>query len=287
MPRIKYRKGGSLADFSAWERSDGSIVPEFDMPSGVFTIARDGQLFGKTARMVFILGRRTVFAGTSPFQDIAQYLVGGQSAINIPNMGTTYYLNSTSTNDSANGTGARTIRIVYLDSNGLQQVTTRTMNGTTAVSIGSGYSFIQWMETETAGNTGAAVGDITISSINGVATESTTIEMIKANGNRSLSGRYKVPAGSTAYITGWHSSAAGSQAMDVRLRATVFADDRSNSSVFHFQATMYLASGAQLGDEIDYYKCLAGSIVKVSAFPSAITGTPRCDVNFHVLVIED
>jgi hypothetical protein len=260
--------------------------PVFDNPLE-FHISRVGSMFGKTAKNVYILGRRTVFANTTPFQDVAQYLVGGQNAINTPAVGTTYYLNSTSANDVNGNTGADTVRIVYLDSSGDQQVTTKTLNGTTAVSIGAGYTFIQWMEVAAVGSSGAAVGDLTISSINGAATEATTMEMIKALGNRSLSGRYKVPTGYSAYISGWFGSAAGSQAMDLRLRATVFADDRALSTVFHFQATMYLATTANLFKSIPYYKCPASCVIKTSVFPAATTGTPRCDSNVRLFLVQD
>jgi len=292
MNNVKTRFGGSLSDFAGVERDDGAVILEVNTSSAPnppleFLASMIGNLYGKNATVVYVLGRRITFANTTPFQDVAQYLVGGQNAINLPDAATTYYLNSTSTNDKSGSPGASVVRIVYLDANGIQQVVNKTLNGTSAVNIGSGYSFIQWMEVAAVGANAAAAGDVTISSINGVATEATTIEMVKAGGNRSLSGRYKVPSNYTAYLIDWHGSAAGSQAMDLRLRATVFADNRELSNVFHFQATMYLAAGAELMDRIDYYKLPSLCQIKASVLPAATTGTPRCDVNFQMLLMEN
>lgn len=250
-------------------------------------IAKTGMFKGKAARIIDVLGRRSTFASAILFQDVVNYLVGGQDLYNIPNSATTYYLVSTSNNDKAGSPGAITVRIYYLDSAGDQQVTTKTLNGTTQVNIGNGYSFIEWMEVAslTAG-TETAAGDITIGSVNGAATEATTIEMIKAGGNRSLSGRYKIPTGYSGYLLGMY-GAAINQAMDLRMRATVFSSDRAISDVYHFQNTAYLASGTSLEKDMHYQKLPAGSIVKMSCIPSATTGNPRCDANFHLLIIAD
>ena len=138
-------------------------VPVYAEPPDL-TVSRTSAYNAKTAHVVYVLGRRTTFANTTPFQDIGQYLVGGVSAFNAAAVGTTYYLVSTSANDVNGNTGADTVRIVYLDNNGAQQVTTKTLNGTTPVNIGAGYAYIQWMEVAAVGSNGTAVGDITIDS---------------------------------------------------------------------------------------------------------------------------
>jgi len=265
-----------------------SAVPvSFGIPNDIVqAIALSGSWQDKTAYQLYVLGRRTTFANTTHFQDVAQYLVGGQNAINTANGATTYYLVSTSANDTNGGTGANTVRIVYLDSNGDQQVTTKTLNGLTAVNIGAGYYYIQWMEVASVGSNNSSVGDVTIGSINGAATEATTIEMVKAGGNRSLSARYKVPTGYTAYAIDWGMSAIN-QPMDVRLRALVFADNRASSSVFHFQATAFPAAGQSFSDDLHLRKFIAGTEIKVSCFPNATTGSPRLDVNVDFIVIQN
>jgi hypothetical protein len=260
-----------------------------NLSDSAFTASRTGLVNNKAARVVYVLGRRTVFAATTPFQDVAQYLVGAQSALNAVAVGTEYFVVSTSATDVAGSAGISKVRIVSLDSAGNQQVTSATLNGTTKVSIGSGYTAFQWMESSELGTAAAraAVGNIAIfSGAGAAAAEATTVEQIQANGNRSLSGRYTIPTGYVGYIVEWHGSAAGSQAMDIRLRADVFADDRVISAgIFHFQGTAYVPAGSGFDSELHYLKFPAGVMVKASVYPAATTGTPRCDVNINLVLV--
>lgn len=254
-------------------------------------IAKTGLLDGKTTRNVYVHGRRTTFNGTTPFQDIATYLTT-QNALNSVSAATEYFIVSTNAADSAAGAGVHKVRIVSLNAAGVQQVTEATLTGTTKVSIGSGYSAFQWMETSALGSGGgsAAVGNIAIFSGAGAsATVATTVEQILATGNRSLSGRYTVPTGYKAYMVAWTGSSPGSQTMDIRLRADCFADDRTRSAgIFHFQASAALpAASAPFNESLDYRPLPAGTMVKASAYPGGTTGTPRCDVNISLLLVAD
>ena len=256
-----------------------------------FEAATTGYVGGKAANVVYVLGRRTIFAAITPFQDLATYLVGAQSGLNAVAVGTEYFAVSTSATDVAGSAGVSKVRIVSLNSAGVQQVTSVTLNGTTKVSIGTGYTAFQWMESSEFGTAAAmtAVGDIAIfSGAGAAAAESTTVEQIKAQGNRSLSGRYTIPTGRVGYLIDWTGSAPGSQAMDIRLRADVFADDRVRSAgIFHFQGIAYCASGTTLFNEgVHYLKCPAGVMVKVSTYPAATTGTPRCDASVNILLVD-
>ena len=261
------------------------VLPE----NPAFIASSTGLVNSKAAKVVYVLGRRTVFANTTPFQDVAQYLVGAQNALTAVAVGTEYFVVSTSATDVAGSAGVSKVRIVSLNAAGVQQVTSATLNGTTKVSIGSGYTAFQWMESSEFGTAAAlaAVGGIAIySGAGAAAAEATTVEQINALGNRSLSGRYTIPTGYVGYLIAWDGSAAGSQAMDIRLRATVFADDRAISAgIFHFQDTAYMPVGATFAQDLNYQKLPAGVMVKASCYPAATTGTPRCDVNIHLLLV--
>lgn len=257
-----------------------------------FTAARLGLISGKAARNVYVLGRRTIFNAVTPFQDVATYLVGGQNGLNAVAVGTQYFIVSTNAADAAAGAGAHKVRIVSLDSAGNQQVTEATLTGTTKVSIGTGYTAFQWMEVSALGSGGgtAAVGNIAIfSGAGAAAAENTTVERILATGNRSLSGRYTIPTGYKGYLMGWTVGCPGSQAMDIRLRAECFAGDRAISpGIFHFQASAFLASASAPVNISLNYPCIpAGAMVKASVYPAATTGTPRVDVNFHMILVAD
>jgi len=252
--------------------------------------ALTGYINGKASKQVYILGRRDLgWTSTSVLGDVAQYLDTSQAIINTPTS-QQLYLVSTSVADDGDpaGTGAQTVRVVYLNDAGTQTVATYTLNGTTAVAAMADAIFIQWMEVATVGSGTVCAGDVTIGSNNGAASVATTFEFIKAGGNRSMSGRYMVPTGYTAYLHSW-SAAAISAVMDVRLRTNVFADDRALSATAqHFQATAYLAAGQILaGTDLDYLECPAGAVIKASAIPSSAPAGNRCDVNFDILLIAD
>lgn len=244
-----------------------------------------GTLNGVAASEYHIMGSRTLgWSSTSVLGDACEYLNTTQALMNTPTAGQTLYLVSTSVNDDGNpaGTGAQTVRTVYLDTNGLQQVRTDTLDGTTPVSIGTGYTFIQWMEVASVGSGEVSAGDITISSTNGAATVATTFEKIKAGGDRSLSGRYKVPSDRIGYLVSWDQKAIGTT-MDVRIRATVFADDNSLSTVYHFLDRSFLASGENASSELDYRKLPANCVVKISAIPGNTPAGNKLDCSFSII----
>jgi hypothetical protein len=262
------------------------IVTPHDL---MFEASKNGFVDGKAAKTVYVLGRRDLgWTSTSALGDVAQYLDTSQAAINTPTSQQLYIV-STSTNDTSAGTGARTVRVVYLNDAGTQTVATYTLDGTTAVAIMSDATFIQWMEVATVGSGGISAGNIAITSNNGAASVADTFEFIKANANRSLSGRYKVPTGYTAYIHSWSGAAIGTGDQDVRLRADVFADDRTLSTgVFHFQATAYIKGDNRFSDtDLDYLCFPAGTVIKASSIPSATAAANKCDINFDLLLIAD
>jgi hypothetical protein len=274
--------------------SGAGLVPAV-AATGIVTTSLDpslatslsGALVGKTAYVLHIMGRRDLgWSATTDLGDCVQYLDTTQNLINDVAVGTTYYIVSTSTSDGSLASGARTVRIVYLDSDGAQQVTTATMDGTTPVSLGVGFTAFQWMEVASLGSDEVSVGDIAITSNNGAAAPANTVEFIKAGGNRSLSGRYTVPTGYSAYLLHWDANAI-SAAMDARLRATVFANDRSLSTVYHFQDTLYLASGANAGSEKNSLKFPAGCAMKVSAIPAQAPAANRLDTSFGLLLVSN
>ena len=242
---------------------------------------------GKAAYLYHILGSRSLgWSSTSVLGDACNYLDTSQALMNTPTTGQTLYLVSTSASDTAAGTGARTVLIVYLDANGVQQTTTATMNGTTPVSLGTGFSFIQWMEVASLGSSEVTVGNITVSSTNGAATVATTFDKVDAGSNRSMSGRYKLPSCCHGHIVHWD-AAAISTTMDTRIRATTFMHDNSLSTVYHFLDRMFLASGTNATQPLEYREVPANAVVKISAIPGSAPAGNKLDCSFSIIVIED
>jgi hypothetical protein len=252
-------------------------------------VARNGVLGASAAVNIVIMGRRSQgWTSTSLLGDVCEYLDTSQARVTTVNVGTTYYIRSSSVDDTAAGTGTRTVRIVSLSNTGAQQVTTATMNGQTPVSIGSGYTAFQWAEVATHGTVGGvSAGNITIStkSTAGNPTAAETVEYIASGGNRSLSARYRVPLGYTAYLSHWDMSAISAN-MDARIRATVFADDRTASGdVLHFQDTIFAPAGSHADQNMPYLKMPAGTDILVSAIPSSAPAGNRADCSFQLLLI--
>jgi hypothetical protein len=244
-----------------------------------------GTLNGKTARVVTVLGKRTLGYNTiTTLQDIANYLDATQDSINAVSTGTEYFIRSTNAADTSAGTGARTVRIVYLDSSGVQQITTATLNGTTGVSLGTGFSYFQWAEVASLGTSMVAAGDITISSVSGAPTIAQIVEKITAGGTRSFSGRYMVPTGFTAYLKNWHVDTVGGAAQDSRLQTKSFAED-AISTVFLSKGSIHIDGNTNLQVELNYLPIPALTEMKISTIPTATGAANKFNMNLNLLLI--
>ena len=261
--------------------TDGSI--NADPNSVEFKIQHDHVVGGVSSEIYNIMGSRSRgWVNTSTLGDCCEYLDTSQSIMNTPTSDQTLYIVSSNANDTSNGTGVRTVKITYLDASGLLQAKTVAMNGTTPVSLGSGHSFIEWIESASVGSNTVAVGDISVSSTNGASTVATTFDMIAAGGNRSLSGRFKVPSDCHAHIIHWSASAI-SATMDTRLRADTFAADGLSSGVFHFKDRIFLGNGQNSFLDLSYEEISTNAVIKVSAFPGSAPAGNKLDAHFSVI----
>jgi hypothetical protein len=121
-------------------------------------------------------------------------------------------------NDTAAGTGARTVTVVGLDANRLQRSETVTLNGTTAVAISGTWMRVFRAYVATAGTNEVNVGDISIR----IASGGDTRARITALTGQTLMAVYTVPAGRTGYMFRYYASLntgspATAAAMDLRL----------------------------------------------------------------------
>lgn len=120
------------------------------------------------------------------------------SGIHVLDAGGQMSVQSTSADDTAGGTGARAIRIHYLDTAGVERSEDVALNGTTAVlTTATDIMFVQCQHLTDAGGGGAAAGDI--STTNDGAEHS----RIKAGDTRCTSSWRMVPAGKRLVITDW------------------------------------------------------------------------------------
>lgn len=109
---------------------------------------------------------------------------------------------SASANDTAAGTGARTVRITYLTSTGAGPFTeTVTLNGTAYVNtVATNICFIEKIEVVTVGSTGSNAGILTLKAA--TAGGGATIGTINATNNQTFWAHHYIPSGKEANITG-------------------------------------------------------------------------------------
>jgi hypothetical protein len=175
-----------------------------------------------TANFTFQGVNEDVDAGTEDVCDVGGVYAGlpalpaqAAEAINIV---------SSSANDAAAGTGARTIRVEGLDSTGKYAQETFTLNGTTPVVSASTWKRVFRAFGLTAGSGGVNAGAITIKHN---VTTANVFTVIKAGRNQAALAAFTVPANKTARIEQWggqvyrlSATAAGECVLQLMIRPT-------------------------------------------------------------------
>lgn len=221
---------------------------------------------GKEIKRFSIIGRRLSFTGTTAYEDLADWLTTPSFPLVA---GTeTWEVVSASANDTAAGTGARSVQIHYLDSAWLPQATNVTLNGLTPVAVPAmaNCKAVQWMHSLTVGSGGVAAGNITLRTVSGAVTH----ERIQAGGNQSLSCRYTVPEGYFAFVTHWNTGMGTSHNAQVVLRATVTRYDGTlTPGVFLSQDAVFLNANnaTEVGSTFTYP---AQSQIKISTITANV-----------------
>lgn len=113
---------------------------------------------------------------------------------------------SSSASDTAAGTGARTVKVCYLDANYAPRTEVVTLNGTTPVNtVATNILRVQDFHVTTVGSsTTGSVGNITLTDTAGVVTYS----RMSTSVNRARQALYTVPAGKRAFLVAWRAGGA-------------------------------------------------------------------------------
>ena len=172
---------------------------------------------------------------------------------------------SASANDTAAGTGARTMEVIGLDGNYVERTETITLLGATPVPTVGGYFFISSVRILTAGSGGVNAGIITGTS---AASGTPVLITMAASTNKSCLGVYMVPAGFTAVINKFGGNmvqASGTVAVNLSIKPF--------GGVFETHESLILASGAYASASRAYTgqskTALAKSIIKLTGTASA------------------
>ena len=134
----------------------------------------------------------------------------GSTLYAYPPSASTMTVSSSSTLDTAAGTGARTVTISGLDASYAEQSETITLDGRTAVTTVGTYIRVNRAFVVTAGSTATAQGNIYI----GTGTVTTGVPaniyaLIGLGDNQTLMALWTVPAGYTAYLESAYINAGG------------------------------------------------------------------------------
>jgi hypothetical protein len=155
-----------------------------------------------------ITGHSTVLvSGTLPTLGTTLATVWNRGGIYVyPSTAQVMVVASTSANDAAAGTGARTVVVQGLDANYNQIQETVTLNGQTGVNTTNSFLRVTHMYVATAGTGLSAAGTISV----GTGTVTTGVPAVVylnyLNQSGATSAIWTVPAGYTAYITAIQSS---------------------------------------------------------------------------------
>jgi hypothetical protein len=144
----------------------------------------------------------TVF-GYNPDVDTSRVTVWPYTGIlPLPAAALRMKVSSSSVDDTANGTGARTVFVAGLDANYNEISEIVTLNGQTAVLTTQFFLHINNAYVATAGSGLSAAGDIYFG--DGTVTAgvpATVYDIIKYDYNQRITGSYTVPAGYTGYVS--------------------------------------------------------------------------------------
>jgi hypothetical protein len=140
--------------------------------------------------------------------------VGGD-AYTFPSSATATTISSSNANDTAAGTGARTVLVDGLNASYERVTEVASLNGQTGVTLTNQYLRVNKITILTAGSGGTSAGSIFV----GTGTVATGVPAVVLNrtgssSNESESGFYSVPAGYTAYITRWTMSSSNNTATE-------------------------------------------------------------------------
>lgn len=188
---------------------------------------------------------------------------------------------SSSVNDAAAGTGARTADIHYLDTNYDEQFETITLNGTTPVNtVATNILRVNDIHVMSVGSLGVSDGNLSLTNTAGTI----TYGYIAASGNASRQAIYTVPNGKAFYIAELNvgvGSAAGNRFAEFSLRATTSREHELTPGVFHFKALIAIQDNAISIPFCVPLKCVAYSDIKISVVSDAVSSNAICAGHFR------
>lgn len=178
---------------------------------------------------------------------------------------------SASANDTAAGTGARTLQVWGLNAAGTEVTETVALNGVTPVNTVNSYLYIRKMRVLTAGSGGTNAGAITATA----ATDNSVSSAIPLGLGESHEATFMVPTGYTALVTSWWCAVQG--AANTRVDAALVGYTTANNARVEYSHVAVQVGGTSTFQQVYQFPLTfpALTILKVRA----TSGSDNADVH--------
>lgn len=179
-------------------------------------------------------------------EDITE--IGAATYVPPADAGIQMTVRSASANDTAAGTGVRTVEINYLDASGIEQTEVVTTNGGAVNTVATDIRRVNYFHTVTAGSGGSAAGNISLTN----TANTVTYALIAAGGNFSRHGFFTIPSNKNGFITSAYIGAGSSVSgrfVRALLRATTNHNDVLTPGIFQFKRMILVQDG---GEQIEF-----------------------------------
>jgi len=254
------------------------------------------QYRSRNYKSAYILGQRVNYPTADVLHDICEFTIQRPSGspdnyrIYTPTTDT-YGLQvvSTSANDTALGTGVRSVQINYLDQDWNEQIATIDMDGTSTVTaVASGVRRVNEFHSIETGTLSVAGGDITLETI-GTTPEAPwtgrqTLGLIFEGGNKDVTAIFTVPEGKEVLIDQLNLSSSN-QDQSIRLISNTDPTSRTliQANCFLFQTLDFIGSNTNVTQKLGLLKFPSRADIKVSSSPVSNTADTSCHVVMKII----
>lgn len=173
-------------------------------------------------------------------EDITE--IGAATYVPPADAGIQMTVRSANANDTAAGTGVRTVEINYLDASGLEQTEVVSTNGGAVNTVATDIRRVNYFHTVTAGTGAAAAGIISLTN----TANTVTYALIAAGANFSRHGFFTIPSDKTGYVTSAYIGAGNAVAgrfVRCLFRTTTNHEDVLTPNIFQFKRMVLVQDG--------------------------------------------
>ena len=261
-----------LAENNLYKNQDDVPLKMVDNGDGTYSLAvidvtvdpanvRTGGVPLDVDRTLRIEGANSDINNTGSWQDLTEAPLNPDGTVVEPDpSGETLVIKSNNVNDTAGGTGAQEVRVLYLTlSDTIVEVSIPT-NGGTVVTLITDFASVEDFYVSKVGTNKTAVGDVDIIDL----ADTKIYNVIKAGGNKSESSFRNLASASAFYITSYVASSL-TRGIKIQLRMTANDSGEVFPDVYLYQVPLTLGDDAIPIALVPAIFVPGGAKIKVSA----------------------